>query len=164
MSDAESTPSEGNGGLPDMSSVGAEDFANLIANVSDEQIAEMMQSENRKAVLDEIFKRMTEFVDPARAKGTNAVVHFKLLNRPESLGGGYDHYEVVFEDGKATTTDSPERDADVGIKVDPVDFLKLASNQASGPTLFMTGKLKLEGDVMLASTLTSLFRIPTASG
>ena len=52
---------------------------------------------------------------------------------------------------------------DVTIKVDPVDFLKLAANQATGPTLFMTGKLKLEGDLMLASRLTSFFRIPTAA-
>jgi putative sterol carrier protein len=28
--------------------------------------------------------------------------------------------------------------------------------------LFMTGKLKLEGDVMFASRMTSCFRIPTA--
>ena len=41
-------------------------------------------------------------------------------------------------------------------------FLKLVSGNASGPTMFMTGKLKLEGDVMLASRLTSMFRIPKA--
>ena len=46
--------------------------------------------------------------------------------------------------------------------MDAVNFLKLASNRASGPTLFMTGKLKLEGDLMLAQRLTSFFRIPTA--
>jgi putative sterol carrier protein len=28
--------------------------------------------------------------------------------------------------------------------------------------MFMTGKLKLEGDVMLASRLTGFFRIPSA--
>jgi putative sterol carrier protein len=33
---------------------------------------------------------------------------------------------------------------------------------ASGPVLFMTGKIKLDGDVMLASRLTSFFRIPSA--
>ena len=48
------------------------------------------------------------------------------------------------------------------IKVDGVHFLKLAANKASGPVLFMTGKLKLEGDVMLASRLTGFFRIPSA--
>ena len=92
-----------------------------------------------------------------------AVVHFKILDRPEDQGGGYDHYEVVFEDRRCRAGDDPERDPNVTIKVGPVEFLKLAANKASGPTLFMTGKLKLEGDVMLASRLTSFFRIPTAS-
>ena len=34
------------------------------------------------------------------------------------------------------------------------------SGNAAGPMLFMTGKLKIEGDLMYASTMTSLFRIP----
>ena len=40
-------------------------------------------------------------------------------------------------------------------------FLNLAAGKANGPSLFMTGKLKLEGDLMLAQRMTSFFRIPT---
>ena len=69
---------------------------------------------------------------------------------------------MVFEDGKCTASDRIERDPQVTIRIGPVDFLKLAANQASGPTLFVTGKLQLDGDVMLASRLTSFFRIPSA--
>jgi putative sterol carrier protein len=50
----------------------------------------------------------------------------------------------------------------VTIKTSGVEFLKLAGGKASGPVLFMTGKLKLEGDVMLASRLTTFIRIPSA--
>jgi putative sterol carrier protein len=142
--------------------VGAEDFAKLMAESSNEQIQEIVSGPNRKQVLDEIFGRMADHVDPQRAQGLQAVVHFKILDRPEDQGGGYDHYEVVFDDGRCGASDEPARDPQVTIKVRPLDFLKLAANQASGPTLFMTGKLKLEGDVMLASRLTSFFRIPTA--
>jgi len=142
--------------------VNPEDFAKLIADASDEQLAEIVGGPSRKLVLDEIFGRMAAHVEPERARGTDAVVHFKILDRPESLGGGYDHYEVVFEDGKCTASDRIERDPQVTIRIGPVDFLKLAANQASGPTLFVTGKLRLEGDVMLASRLTSFFRIPSA--
>ena len=142
--------------------VNPEDFAKLIADASDEQLAEIVGGPSRKLVLDEIFGRMAAHVEPERARGTDAVVHFKILDRPESLGGGYDHYEVVFEDGKCTASDRIERDPQVTIRIGAVDFLKLAANQASGPTLFVTGKLRLEGDVMLASRLTSFFRIPSA--
>jgi putative sterol carrier protein len=62
----------------------------------------------------------------------------------------------------ARASDVPEQDPKVTIKVGGVDFLKLAARKASGPTMFMTGKLKREGDVMLASRLTGFFRIPSA--
>jgi putative sterol carrier protein len=144
------------------SAVDPAEFAKLIAGASDEVIAEIVNGPQRNQVLDEIFGRMAEHVEPEKARGTDAVVHFKILDRPEELGGGYDHYEVVFEDGACIASDHPEREAKVTIKVGAVDFLKLAANKASGPTLFMTGKLKLEGDVMLATRLTSFFRIPSA--
>jgi putative sterol carrier protein len=146
----------------DTSAVDPAEFASLIAGASDEVIAEIVNGPQRKQVLDEIFGRMADHVEPEKARGTDAVVHFKILDRPEELGGGYDHYEVVFEDGGCTASDQPERDPKVTLKVGAVDFLKLAASKASGPTLFMTGKLKLEGDVMLASRLTGFFRIPSA--
>jgi putative sterol carrier protein len=146
----------------DTSAVDPADFAKLIASASDEMIAEIVNGAQRKRVLDEIFSRMADHVDPEKARGTDAVVHFKILDRPEELGGGYDHYEVAFEDGDCTASDQPEREPKVTLKVGAVDFLKLAASKASGPTLFMTGKLKLQGDVMLASRLTGFFRIPSA--
>jgi putative sterol carrier protein len=51
----------------------------------------------------------------------------------------------------------------VTLKIQPVAFLKLISNQKSGPELFMTGKLKIDGDLMFAPQIASLFRIPTAT-
>jgi putative sterol carrier protein len=161
MSDTE-TSTNGEIDLEAFQSVGPEDFAKLMSSVTDEQLGEMMSGPLRKQVLDEIFSRMADHVEQSKVGDTNAVVHFKILDRPEDQGGGYDHYEVVFENGTAKLSESPERDADVTIKVDPVSFLKLASNRANGPTLFMTGKLKLEGDLMLAQRMTSFFRIPTA--
>jgi putative sterol carrier protein len=148
--------------VENLAQVEPEDFASLMSEASDDQIAEIVNGPSRKQVLDEIFKRMADHVDPAHARGTDAVVHFKILDRPESLGGGYDHYEVVFADGTCAASDEVEREPNVTIRVGPVQFLKLASGQASGPTLFLTGKLRLEGDVMLASRLTGFFRIPNA--
>jgi putative sterol carrier protein len=148
--------------IADVEAVRPEEFAKLIAELSDKQIAELMSGPARKQILDEIFRRMADHVDPAAASGVNAVAHFKILDRPDEQGGGYDHYEVIFDDGSCRASDRPEHDPKVTIKVKPKEFLKLASNQASGPVLFMTGKLKLEGDVMLASRLTSFFRIPSA--
>ena len=138
--------------------VDADQLAQLVAGASDEQLAEGLSSpESRKATLDEIFKRMAEHVEPAKAKGHDAVIHFKILDAP---GGGEDHYEVVLENGECTATDKPAREPRVTFKIGAVDFIRLVSGNAAGPMLFMTGKLKIEGDLMFASTMTSLFRIP----
>jgi putative sterol carrier protein len=148
--------------VANVAQVAPEDFARLIADSSKDQLKEIVNGPARKQVLDEIFRRMADHVEPAKARGTDAVVHFKILDRPKELGGGYDHYEVVFDDGSCSASDVIERDPNVTIRVAPIHFLKLAANQASGPTLFLTGKLRLEGDVMLASRLTSFFHIPSA--
>jgi putative sterol carrier protein len=131
----------------------------IVAGATDQQLEELMASEARKDIVDDIFRRMAEHVDPDRARDVNAVVHWKIYDRPD---GGYDHYEVVLEGGTCTVSESPSREAAITLKLKPADFLKLVSGNASGPTMFMTGKLKLEGDVMLASRLTSMFRIPKA--
>jgi putative sterol carrier protein len=131
----------------------------IVAGATDRQLEELMASEARKDILDDVFRRMAAHVDPERARDVTAVVHWKIFDRPE---GGYDHYEVVLESGRCAVTEAPSREPAVTLKLKPADFLKLVSGTASGPTMFMTGRLKLEGDVMLASRLTSLFHIPKA--
>jgi len=129
----------------------------IVAGATDQQLEELMASEARRDILDDIFRRMADHVDGDRARDVNAVLHWKIYDSPE---GGYDHYEVVLEGGTCVVSATPDREPSITLKLKPADFLKLVSGTASGPTMFMTGKLKLEGDVMLASRLTSMFRIP----
>jgi putative sterol carrier protein len=111
-------------------------------------------------VLNEIFKRMAEHVEPGQIEGVDAIVHFRITDSP---AGGHDVYEVVIKDGAVTVNEEPMADSPkVTISTAPVPFLKLVTGQQSGPVLFMTGKLKLDGDVMFASRMTSFFRIPSA--
>lgn len=150
---------------PAMDGIGEADasqLAAMVGQVPDEQLAEgMSDPEGRKLILSEIFKRMGEHVQPQQVEGVDAVVHFKITDAP---GGGADVYEVVIRDGQVQVNDEPTvENPRVGIITAPVPFLKLVTGQQSGPVLFMTGKLRLEGDVMFASRLTSFFRIPSAS-
>jgi putative sterol carrier protein len=145
--------------VPDLTSVTAEDFAALVANATDEQLAEAMKGPQRDIALPEIFARMVEHLDPNKARGHDAVVHFQILDRPD---GGYDEFELIVHDGKCDVSETPSEEPRVTLKVDSVGFLKLITNQASGPGLFMTGKLKIEGDLMYAPQIASLFRVPTA--
>ena len=147
-------------GAATMNGVDETQLVQIVAGATDQQLEELMASEARKEILDDVFRRMTEHVDGERARDVTTVLHWKIFDRPD---GGYDHYEVVLEGGECSVSDSPTREPAVTLKLKPADFLRLVSGSASGPTMFMTGKLKLEGDVMLASRLTSMFRIPKAA-
>jgi putative sterol carrier protein len=143
-----------------MQGVDEAQLVQIVAGATDQQLEELMASEARKDILDDIFRRMADHVDGDRARDVNAVLHWKIYDSPE---GGYDHYEVVLEGGTCVVSETPSREPSITLKLKPADFLKLVSGSASGPTMFMTGKLKLEGDVMLASRLTSMFKIPKSA-
>jgi putative sterol carrier protein len=142
----------------DLRAISAEDFASLVATASDEQLAEAMSGPQGEPALREIFGRMADHIDPVRAKGQDAVIHFTIT----SPDGAAHDYEVVIEDGACTVNEVPAREPRVAIRVDAVGFLKMITNRVSGPELFMTGRLKIEGDLMFAPQIASLFRMPTA--
>ena len=52
------------------------------------------------------------------------------------------------------------RAARVTFTIGGADFLRLVTGNAAGPMLFMSGKLKIEGDMMFAASAASLFTIP----
>ena len=153
---------EGEAALAQVGEADAEQLAALVGQVSDEQLAEALADpENRKRVLDEIFKRMADHVEPSAIAGKDAVVHFRITEKP---GGGEDVYEVVIRDDKVEVSDSPQTDQPkVAIATAPLPFIKLVTGHESGPTLFMSGRLKVEGDLMFATQMTSFFKIPGAS-
>ncbi|MBA2546468.1 MAG: SCP2 sterol-binding domain-containing protein [Solirubrobacterales bacterium] len=140
----------------------ASELAGMVGKLSDEQLAEgMADPGNRKRILDEIFNRMAEHVDPAKIADLDAVIHFVITDAP---GGGADTYEAVFKDGAVTVNEEPTTDEPkVAITAPPVPFLKLVTGQESGPAMFMTGKLKIKGDLMFASQMASFFAIPSGS-
>lgn len=141
------------------SEISPSQLVSIVAEASDNELEDFMSGPQRELALREIFARLADHVNPQRARGHDAVFHFKILDRPD---GGYDHYEVILQDGACTVNESPREKPRVTIKIGPVHFLKLITNQASGPMLFMTRRLKLDGDIVFASQITSLFHLPSA--
>ena len=60
---------------------------------------------------------------------------------------------VLLLDGKANTVSEGDAAADTTIKVSWADWEALAAGQLDGMTAFMTGKLKVEGDMSNAMQL-----------
>jgi putative sterol carrier protein len=118
----------------------------------------MSTEENRAIILDGIFGQREEHFDADGAKGTDAVLDWKIFDRPE---GGYDHWRIEIADGKCRAHDEPDdRPARVTFRAKPVDFLKPVTGSASGPQMFITGKLKIEGDLTLAARVQGFFQVP----
>ena len=143
----------------DPSAVDPAEFAKAVATTPESELAAgMANPEVRALVLDGIFGQMAEHFDGQKAGGTEAVIEWRILDRP---GGGYDRYQVVVTGGTCSVEKDGEHAPRVTFKVKPVDFLKLVTGNAAGPMMFMTGKLKIDGDVMFAAGVQALFRIPS---
>ena len=136
-------------------------FVKAIKDTPDEQLAAgMADGKVRAMVLDGIFSQWAEHFDGEKAGDTDAVLEWKIFDKP---GGGYDRYQVVISGGKCSVKKDGDHPPRVTFKLKPVDFLKLVSGNAAGPMMFMTGKLKIDGVLMFAAGLQSLFRIPDAA-
>jgi putative sterol carrier protein len=145
--------------LGDFNNVDPKQFAQLVKGAPDSQLAEIMNSPQRKTVLDTLFSRFPELFRPDRAGSTNAVIHWNITGAAD---GGVDSYELVIADGKCVLSPSPDQDAKLSITVGPVDFLKVVSGVGNPMMMFMTGKLKAKGDLALAANIANLFDIPKA--
>jgi putative sterol carrier protein len=143
----------------DPASVDPAAFAKAVAETPEDQLAEGFQNEQmRNLVLDTIFAQMQEHFHGEKAGHTEAVIEWRILDRP---GGGHDRYQVVVTGGTCSVEKDGEHAPRVTFQLKPVDFLKLVTGNVAGPMMFMTGKLKIDGDLMFAASVQSLFRIPT---
>src|SRR6266511_2409451 len=148
-----------NGGQSiDATAVDAHEFARNISQMPDEELREAMQGPLRRQIVTEIFRRMEEHFKPEGA--AVAVIHWRIGGRPD---GGEDHWEVVIAGGSCTTSPQPSSEPRVTLKLDGVDFIRLVTGNANGPMLFMSGKLKIEGDLMFSAQIPAMFTIPGAA-
>ena len=147
--------------LSDLAGAHAEKLAAMVAELSDEQLAEgFSDPDSRSRVLGEVFRRMADHAEPERIADLDAIIHFRITDAP---GGGVDVYEVAIRDGACDVREEPgTEDPKVSFEIAPVPFLRLVTGAESGPAMFMTGKIKIKGDLMFASRMTSFFRIPRA--
>ncbi|HEX8065371.1 MAG TPA: SCP2 sterol-binding domain-containing protein [Thermoleophilaceae bacterium] len=144
-------------GIPD---IGADQFATLIAQADDEQIEEGLAT-NGDLILEGIFTRWPEAFEPARAEDVDAVVEWHVV-----LGGeGSDHrWQIAIRDGACTVERGGSADPDVTFRVGALEFVKLIAGVESGPRLFVFGKLKIRGNLMLAARFQGFFRTPRPEG
>jgi putative sterol carrier protein len=136
-----------------------EEIARLIAQASDEQLAEGMRA-NRELILEQIFGSMPERIDPVKTADISAVVEWRIRDRDD---GGVDRWQVHIERGSCRVEREGAAEPEVAYEIGPVDFLKLVTGNESGPKLFLFGRLRIHGNLVLAARMPSLFKVPEGS-
>ena len=99
----------------------------------------------------ETFDAMAGRFKPERAAGTSAVVQYDISGD----GGGTWH--AVIKDGTCAVAEGPGTNPALTLQMSAQDWLDMTSGKQSGQMLFMSGKLKLKGDMGLAMKLGSMF-------
>jgi hypothetical protein len=135
-------------------------FVWFVSSASSAQLDQLMAHPHlRHVVFDEIFRRMGEHLDPAKAATVRAVVHWRFTGGVD----GYDRFETVIEDGVCRSGTEPTADARVTLTLAPSDFLRAVTGGVSVAMLFMRGKVKVRGDIAFAANLINYFDLPVST-
>jgi putative sterol carrier protein len=103
------------------------------------------------ATVREVFDQMESRFRADKASGTNAVIQYDISGE----GGGTWH--AVIKDGTCTVKEGAGTNPNLTLQVTGQDWLDMVSGKQTGQMLFMSGKLKLKGDMGLAMKLGSIF-------
>jgi putative sterol carrier protein len=137
-----------------------EQLTAAVDSMSDEQLTEAIRGQEGGAdrVLDQVFEGMRQAFDPAQAAGQAAVVQYQIAT-PDGQRG----YVMRIADGRCEVERGTASDQRVTLKLGLADFLRLVAGRLNGMQAFMSGKLKVSGDLFFAQTYQGWFNRPSAS-
>jgi len=97
----------------------------------------------------EFFEGLESRVDESKLAGVNNSYLFDIEGEGQWL--------VDVKDGKLTVAEGGGGDADVTLTTNGETFAKIASGEQNATTAYMTGKLKIKGDMGAAMKLQKIF-------
>ena len=101
----------------------------------------------------EFFNQVSSKVDPAKVKGMNVTYQFVIT------GDDGGEWAVTINDGQISVTQGKAEKTNITLTISASDFLDLVAGKLNGQTAFLTGKLKIQGDMTLALKLQSVFNL-----
>jgi acyl dehydratase/putative sterol carrier protein len=102
--------------------------------------------------LDEIFQGMQSAFQSDKASGVDATIQWLIKDGDEEQP-----YALTIKDGQLTWEHGQAESPTVTLSTDRESFTALMTGKAQGPTLYMSGKLRIQGDLMLAQRMGSFF-------
>src|SRR6266851_6356793 len=99
------------------------------------------------------FDQMPSRFRADRAAGTNATIQYDIS------GDGGGTWNAVIKDSACTVSPGAAASPNLTLQISAQDWLDMLSGKQSGQMLFMSGKLKVKGDMGLAMKLGSMFQM-----
>ncbi|HZD02204.1 MAG TPA: SCP2 sterol-binding domain-containing protein [Actinomycetes bacterium] len=143
-----------------MTQIDASDFSTLSASVeqhSGEEILAAVQGQpgGPDEFLDQVFAGMQAAFNPSKAGDQQATIQYEI-----SVPDGTRSYAMRVADGRCEIERGTAESPRVTIRTGLVDFLRLITGKVNGVQLFMTGKLKVSGDLFFAQSYQGWFDRP----
>jgi putative sterol carrier protein len=130
----------------------AEDLGALIEGKSDEEINAFVEQQGADNIFRPIFEGMQQRFLPEKAAGKTAVIQYDIVTT-----AGTESWQVDVAEGRCNASKGAEKPATVTLQLATPDFLRLITGKLNGVQAFMSGKLKVKGDMMLAQTMQTWF-------
>ena len=99
----------------------------------------------------QIFDKLPEFFRADQAQGVTGVFQFDLAG----AGGG--RWQVAVEGGACQVTAEGERVPTVNFAMSAADFVGLVARTLDAQMAFMTGRIKVQGDMFMALRFAQIF-------
>ena len=103
--------------------------------------------------VQETFDAMPGRFRADKASGTNATIQYEIS------GDGGGTWNAVIKDGSYAVSQGAAASPSLTLQMSAQDWLDMLSGKQSGQMLFMSGKLKIKGDMGLAMKLGSMFQM-----
>lgn len=100
---------------------------------------------------DEIIEQLKSKFNPEAAQGKDLVFQFMIE--------GYQDYTLHVKDGTCDILEGVADEADVTLIMNKQNFKAMLNKELNAMMALMTGKLKIEGNPLLAMQLSQLFSI-----
>ena len=104
----------------------------------------------------QIFDEMSKNFNGDAAKGMNAVIQFNLT------GDDGGQYHTVIKDGACQVQQGTHASPNMTLTMTGKDYVDMIMGKLNGQMAFMSGKLKIAGDMGLAMKMQTLFKRPGA--
>jgi len=99
----------------------------------------------------EVFSNMPQVFNPDAAQGLDVVIQYEITGE----GGG--NWHITIKDGACEIQEGSYESPNVTLTMSAETWLAIVNKETNGIQAFMSGQLKVSGDIMLSQRIEQMF-------